>query len=98
MSAPVTCDEFLDLVRRSEVLEGERLDKFASSLSDSGTALEQPKALAERMIRDGLLTVFQAKQILVGKWRRFLLSGKYKLLEPIGAAAWGPSISASRFS
>src|SRR5580765_538818 len=50
MSAPVTCDEFLDLVRRSAVLEDERLDKFASALSDSGTALEQPKALAERMI------------------------------------------------
>jgi serine/threonine protein kinase len=89
MSAPVTCDEFLDLVRRSAVLEDERLDKFASGLSDSGTALEQPKVLAERMIRDGLLTVFQAKQILVGKWRRFLLSGKYKLLEPIGAGGMG---------
>jgi serine/threonine protein kinase len=89
MSAPVTREEFLDLVRRSEVLEGERLESFAQSLSDSGTALDQPKIVAERMIKDGLLTVFQAKQILAGKWRRFRLSGKYKLLETIGAGGMG---------
>ena len=75
MSAPVTREEFLDLVRRSEVLEGERLESFAQTLGDSGTVLDQPKSLAERMIRDGLLTVFQAKQILAGKWRRFRLPG-----------------------
>lgn len=89
MTAPATREEFLDLVRRSEVLDNERLDSFAMRLSDSGAAIDQPHSLAQRMIRDGLLTAFQAKQLLAGKWRRFRISGKYKLLELIGAGGMG---------
>src|SRR5262249_20390269 len=50
---------------------------------------EQPQALAQHMIREGLLTQFQAKQLLAGKWRRFLISGKYKLLEVLGIGGVG---------
>jgi serine/threonine protein kinase len=90
MSAPATREEFLDLVRRSAVLENEKLDSFAQTLSDSGTAtLAEPQILASRMVREGLLTGFQAKQILQGKWRRFHISGKYKLMELIGAGGMG---------
>jgi eukaryotic-like serine/threonine-protein kinase len=89
MPVPVNREEFLDLVRKSGVLEEERLKTFAQSLHDSGTALDQPQDLASRMVRDGLLTHFQAKQILQGKWRRFLISGKYKLLELLGAGGMG---------
>src|SRR5437764_8644151 len=89
MPAPVNRDEFFELVRRSGVLEAERLDNFSRSMSDSGSALDQPQAVAARMVRDGLLTTFQAKQLLQGKWRRFLISGKYKLLELIGSGGMG---------
>lgn len=89
MPAPATREEFLDLVRKSEVLESERLDAFTGSLSDSGSAIELPQNLAKRMVDSGLLTVFQARQILAGKWRGFRLSGKYKLLEAIGRGGMG---------
>src|SRR5687768_11954761 len=89
MPAPVNREEFLDLVRRSGVLDGERLDTFARTLNDSGSALDQPQSLAQKMVQDGLLTVFQAKQFLVGKWKRFLINGKYKLLELLGAGGMG---------
>jgi serine/threonine protein kinase len=56
---------------------------------DAGLPLDQPKIVAQRMIRDGLITTFQAQQLLQGKFRRFLLSDKYKLLEPIGAGGMG---------
>jgi len=36
-----------------------------------------------RLVRDGILTTFQAEQILGGKWRRFSI-GKYKVLERLG--------------
>jgi serine/threonine protein kinase len=42
--------------------------------------------LAENLVRDGLLTPFQAERLLCGKWRNFILSGKYKVLKPLG---WG---------
>jgi serine/threonine protein kinase len=89
MTAPITREEFFDLVRRSEVVEGERLDTFSRQCVDSGTALDHPKTVAEQMVRGGLLTNFQARQILAGKWRRFRIGGKYKLLEQIGAGGMG---------
>src|SRR5579884_4109945 len=41
------------------------------------------------MLRDGLLTKFQADQVLQGKARGFVLGGKYKLLEHLGAGGMG---------
>ena len=40
------------------------------------------------LVRDGLLTHFQAEQFLQGKWRRFTI-GKYKVLETLGAGGMG---------
>ena len=40
-------------------------------------------------MRDGVLTRFQADQLLAGKWRNFLIAGKYKLLERLGAGGMG---------
>jgi serine/threonine protein kinase len=89
MPVPATREEFLDLVRRSGVLDDERVSAFARSAAEAGVAMDQPKTLAIRMIREGLLTKFQAEQFLQGKWQRFVLNGKYKLLEPLGAGGMG---------
>ncbi|MFO0807489.1 MAG: protein kinase [Gemmataceae bacterium] len=85
MVAPSTSEEFLDLVRKSGVIDPARVDSFASTLKPQAA----PQAIAQRMVGDGLLTEFQARQLLQGKHRRFILSGKYKLLELIGAGGMG---------
>jgi hypothetical protein len=46
--------------------------------------LEEPAKVADGLVRDGILTFFQAEQLLQGQWRRFSI-GKYKVLERIGA-------------
>jgi serine/threonine protein kinase len=46
------------------------------------------KPLAAALIRDGMITYFQAEQFLLGKWRGFTL-GKYKLLERVGIGGMG---------
>jgi eukaryotic-like serine/threonine-protein kinase len=89
MPVPVTRDEFFDLVRKSGVLDDDRVATFAQVADVSIVGFDKPQVLAQRMIRDGLLTTFQAKQLLQGKYRRFLLNGKYRLLEPIGAGGMG---------
>jgi serine/threonine protein kinase len=89
MPVPATREEFLDLVRKSGVLDEERISTFARAMAEEGVDLDQPRVLAQRMVRDGLLTTWQAKQILQGKFRRFLLSDKYKVLDPIGAGGMG---------
>src|SRR5205807_10310474 len=40
------------------------------------------------LVRDGVLTRFQAEQFLQGKWRRFTI-GEYKVLERLGSGDMG---------
>jgi len=83
MPAPATTDDFLNLARRSGLFDEKDLDAYLRGRGESlaGT----PAELAAAMVRDGLLTNFQARQFLKGKWRGFLIAGKYKLLEHLGA-------------
>lgn len=86
MTAPSTSDEFLDLVRKSGVVEDARLDACLEKAHATGQS--KPNMLASILVHDGLLTDFQAGQILEGKWRRFTI-GAYKVLERIGSGKMG---------
>src|SRR5437588_10824400 len=88
MPAPSTVDEFLDLIRKSGVVEEKRLNPYLDKARAGGKLPIDPKQLAALMIRDSILTHFQAEQILQGKWRRFTI-GKYKVLERLGAGGMG---------
>ncbi len=89
MSAPSTVDQFLDLAGRSGLLDPEGLRAYLQRLRDGGAGPAAPRALADALVRDGLLTRFQVEQLLQGKWRNFVLSGKYKVLGPLGAGGMG---------
>src|SRR6516165_9669120 len=88
MPAPTTNDELLDLLRKSGVQEEKKLDAYLDKLRAANTLPSEPSKLAGYMVRDGLLTNFQAEQLLLGKWRRFNI-GKYKVLERLGAGGMG---------
>jgi len=88
MPAPSTADEFLDLIRKSGVVEEGRISAYVDQLnSTSGIPTDMSK-FAGLFVRDGLLTYFQAEQFLLGKWKRFTI-GKYKVLERIGSGGMG---------
>src|SRR5690349_18472564 len=88
MAGPGTVDEFLELVRKSNVTEEKRLDACLQKLRAAGTLPDDPGKLAGLLVRDGVLTLFQAEQLRQGKWRRFTL-GKYKVLERLGSGGMG---------
>ncbi|HEY7326692.1 MAG TPA: protein kinase [Gemmataceae bacterium] len=88
MPSPTTIDEFLELVRKSEVVDERKLATYLEKARAAQSLPDAPTALAEVLVRDGLLTQFQAEQFLQGKWKRFCL-GKYKVLEKLGAGGMG---------
>jgi eukaryotic-like serine/threonine-protein kinase len=85
MAAPATADDFLDVLGRSNLVDADRLEGFLRRLS---LVPSQPERLAEQLIRAGLLTPFQAKHLLKGRWLRFFI-GPYKVLDRIGIGCFG---------
>jgi serine/threonine protein kinase len=88
MPAPTTAAEVLDLVQKSGIVEGPRLSDYVDRLRLNGPLPAEPKRVAGQLVRDALITVFQAEQILQGKWKRFII-GKYKVLERLGSGGMG---------
>src|SRR5437868_5714411 len=88
MPSPQSSAEFLDLVQKSGLVEEKRLAAYADKLRADNALPADTKELAAQTVRDGILTHFQAEQILQGKWRRFHI-GKYKVLERLGAGGMG---------
>lgn len=86
MPVPTTIDEFLEVVRRSDLVGGPSLDRF---LAEAGSSMpDQPATLAGALVEAGIVTRFQAEQFLLGKWQGFTL-GKYRVLERLGSGGMG---------
>ena len=83
MSAlPQTSSELLRLVERSGLITPEDIEQRSSGQQPPTEAV----ACARWLIQKGLLTTFQADQLLQGKSRGFFL-GNYRVLERLGGGA-----------
>src|SRR5262245_49866828 len=89
MPAPSSATEFLDLVRRSQLLPDAKLDEVATRHRLAGTLPSAIDPIASLLVREGLLTFFQAEQLKLGRYKRFTIGSKYRLLELIGAGGMG---------
>jgi serine/threonine protein kinase len=74
---------------KSGLLEKNALDAYCKEISKAGTNLVTPREWADALIRAGMLTSFQAEKLLTGRWRGFLISGKYRLLDRLGSGGMG---------
>jgi eukaryotic-like serine/threonine-protein kinase len=87
MSAPVTGAEFMERVRKSGLCPDARLDRYLRERGLAADAHAEP--VAAEMVRAGLLTDYQAKQILSGAQRDFFIASKYRILELLGRGGMG---------
>ena len=89
MPAPANVAEFVELVRKSGLLPDARLDELIDRHRGAGTLPNTIDQFAALFVREGLLTFFQAKQLKLGRYKRFTIGAKYRLLELIGAGGMG---------
>jgi len=76
-------EQLLGLLEKSQLLEGEQLDEARRIAQDQ----PRPKPAARALVKAGLLTRWQAGQLLAGR-SSFLLS-KYKLIDLLGRGGMG---------
>jgi serine/threonine protein kinase len=89
MPAPANVPEFLDLARKSGLVPDAALDGLLDRLKAAGTIPPTVDQFAAVLVREGLLTFFQSKQLKLGRYKRFTIGSKYRLLELIGAGGMG---------
>src|SRR5262245_31287732 len=80
-------DDFIGHVATSGLVAPEVLAQVHSQLEPE-PASDASVRLARRLIEGGWLTTYQAKKLLVGATRGFILGG-YRLLRPIGEGGMG---------
>ncbi len=82
--ATVTVPRLLELVRKSGLVEEERLREALEDLETAGSGVQSDSGvLCSRLIERGLLTSWQSERLLEGRTKGFFL-GKYELLDHLG--------------
>ena len=81
----ISVEKFLECVKRSELVDDDRLTQALAALKDSDpAALQDAERLAAKLTEAKLLTKWQCDNLLLGKSSGFTL-GVYKLLGLLGS-------------
>lgn len=95
MAAPVNSLEFFSLVEKSQLLDPELVSKLRPQIISQKAA--DPKKLAMTLLKNQLLTEYQARQLLSGKSKGFYLA-RYKIMELLGTGGMGKVYLAEQLS
>ncbi len=86
MAAPANGQEFFELLEKSQLLDAEWISKLRPQMAQHQQT--EPKRLATTLLKNQLITEYQARQLLVGKYKGFYLA-RYKILELLGMGGMG---------
>ncbi len=83
MAAEITVDSFLDLLQQSGLVSDAQMLILKTEFSGQEKKPENPRVLADELVKRGILTEWQADMLAQGKHRGFRL-GSYRILRPLG--------------
>jgi serine/threonine-protein kinase len=83
----VAIPDFLQAIRSSSLLSERQVEKLEANVAE-GNYPPEPAELASRLVKDGVLTEFQARQLLKGK-PQGLTFGGYVILDFLGKGTMG---------
>lgn len=85
-------EEFIDVVLKSGLLTSEQVDDalWKHELRNETAAIP----IAQAFVDNGVLTKYQAEQLLRGRHKGLIFEGRYKLLYPVGAGGMGQVFAA----
>ena len=89
MSTAATASALLDTLRKTGLYDGPAFDELLQVLAEAGLREADGRTVARWLVRQHYLTRFQAKQILAGKHKNFIVNRKYLILEPLGSGGMG---------
>ncbi|MEZ6136553.1 MAG: serine/threonine-protein kinase [Pirellulaceae bacterium] len=79
----INVSTFIEVIKRSELIEPKRLEHALKSVVLTSGSDRTASDISEQLIIAGLITKWQAAQLLKGKYRGFML-GKYVIRRPLG--------------
>jgi eukaryotic-like serine/threonine-protein kinase len=87
MPPPATVDELIDLAIKAGAADEPALNHFYSRRDNGET--QTPESAVTAMVRDGLLTPYQAQRLLRGETVGLRIADRYRILERIGVGGMG---------
>lgn len=87
MPAPNSISEFLELGQKAGLFDDQVSSIYKQRFAQDSN--ESLKLCVDDLLQTGVLTRFQVNQLLAGKWRGFVLAGKYRLLDILGSGGMG---------
>jgi serine/threonine protein kinase len=89
MPAPASVADFVAVVKKSGLVADDRLRTEVEQITAVIPRPSTADQMAVALVRAGLITRFQARQLKAGRYKRFTLAGKYRLLELLGVGGMG---------
>jgi len=83
MATILTAEVLIDKIKQSGLIEEDQLNAALERWKSAGISVDNPRAIAVQLVKEDMLTRWQAEKLLQGKHRGFFL-GRYRLLRLLG--------------
>lgn len=85
----MTVSQFNEYLTKSGLVAEQRVAELMAMAATTPDTTTDAVAWATWLVKRNILTKYQAKRLLEGKWRNFVVNGKYVILDQLGGGGMG---------